>query len=489
MAGREGFACCMSTTLRIIIASLALLALGFHYLIDKLLQRVERQYLEAAEEPMVDAAHVFASLLEATLDAEGRLDVMALRGAYARVPERRFTAQIYEVVKSTVDMDLYVVDRSGLCLFDSRGIEEGKSLIGRRDVMLTLAGSYGARSSREVEENDRTSVMFVGAPVRRGEEIIGAVSIIKPQHSMFEFIAQTQRAIRTTGWSIYGVIGLGVVLLSWWLLRPLDKLSRYAQAVARGERVPPPALTGSEAVTLGRSFEAMRDALEDRAYVETYVQSLTHEMKSPVAAIRGAVELAAEPGMDEERRGRFLQNIQAEAGRMQRIIDRLLALSEIESRKTLEKPDILNLATLVQQTCEGLRPAFAARQVRLELEAAPNVMVSGDTMLLEMAVDNLLQNALDFSPSGGLVSIHVQRTGDGLAEVRVLDEGPGIPDYAVERVFERFYSLQHPATGRKSSGLGLCFVREAAQLHHGSASVGNRTDRSGVLATLTVQAC
>jgi two-component system, OmpR family, sensor histidine kinase CreC len=66
------------------------------------------------------------------------------------------------------------------------------------------------------------------------------------------------------------------------------------------------------------------------------------------------------------------------------------------------------------------------------------------------------------------------------------DEGPGVPDYALERVFDRFYSLPHPATGRKSSGLGLCFVREAAALHRGRASLTNRPDRSGARAVLTL---
>lgn len=476
----------MSTTLRVIVASLVVLAAGFYYLIDSLLKRVERQYLEAAEEPMVDAANLLAGLLEASLNESGGMDVEVLRQAWLRMPERRIHARIYDIVKTTMDMDVYVVDRDGLCLFDSRGREEGNQLLSRRDVALTLSGSYGARSSREVTEDDRTSVMFVGAPVRFEGQIIGAVSVIKPQYSMFEFIRQTQQAIRTTGWSIFGAVGLVVVFLSWWLLRPLQALGAYAEAIARGERARLPALSGSEAVALGRSFEAMRDALEDRSYVETYVQSLTHEMKSPVAAIRGAVELAAEPEVKLEDRDRFLNHIRAESGRMQRIIDRLLALSEIESRKTLDKPEMVNFATIVRDACESLRPAFDARRIQLKVDAALNAMVRGDAMLLEMAVDNLLQNALDFSPEGGVVPVRVSKNPGGQVSVQVQDEGPGVPDYALPRVFERFYSLSHPSSGRKSSGLGLCFVREAAELHHGEASLVNRQDRTGAVATLSL---
>jgi two-component system, OmpR family, sensor histidine kinase CreC len=478
----------MSTTLRVIIASLAVLAGGFYYLIDRLLQRVERQYLEAAEEPMVDAANLVAALLEGHLKGADAIDVEPLRKAWQRMPERQIDARIYDIVKTTMDMDVYVVDHAGVCVFDSRGRDEGKGMLSMRDVALTLVGSYGARSTREVPEDDRTSIMFVGAPIRAGGKIIGAVSVIKPQFSMFEFIHQTQRAIRTTGWSIFGAVGVVAVFLSWWLLRPLQALGEYAQAVARGERARLPALSGSEAVALGRSFEAMRDALEDRNYVETYVQSLTHEMKSPVAAIRGSVELLSEPGMQASAQQRFLDHIRAEAGRMQRIIDRLLTLSEFESRKTLEKPEVLNFSTLVRAVVEGLRPAFDARRIRLEVDAVPNAMVRGDALLLEMAVDNLLQNALEFTPADGRVAVRVLVREESEVAVTVEDDGPGVPHYALERVFERFYSLEHPVTGRKSSGLGLCFVREAADLHHGQATLVNRQGTPGAVATFVLPA-
>ena len=84
-----------------------------------------------------------------------------------------------------------------------------------------------------------------------------------------------------------------------------------------------------------------------------------------------------------------------------------------------------------------------------------------------------LENAIDFSPRVATITVTLRRDGDR-AVVEVSDEGPGVPDYARERVFDRFYSLQHPDTGKKSSGLGLCFVREAAELHSGTARLEDR---------------
>jgi two-component system sensor histidine kinase CreC len=98
---------------------------------------------------------------------------------------------------------------------------------------------------------------------------------------------------------------------------------------------------------------------------------------------------------------------------------------------------------------------------------------------------NLLQNAVDFSPEGGRILVTL--TGDAQSiKVRVTDEGPGIPDYALDRVCDPFYSLQRPDSGEKSSGLGLTFVRNVAELHGGHVSVENGP-RGGAVATLTLR--
>jgi two-component system sensor histidine kinase CreC len=102
----------------------------------------------------------------------------------------------------------------------------------------------------------------------------------------------------------------------------------------------------------------------------------------------------------------------------------------------------------------------------------------------------LIQNAIDFSPVGAAICIRVDSDIAGQkAKVTIDDEGAGIPDYALPRLFERFYSLQRPGNGRKSSGLGLCFVREAAALHGGSILVENKPEGHGVRAVLRLPLC
>ena len=432
---------------------------------------------------MVDVAQIVAAVLEEHVDENGAMDLAMIRRAWASAHTRPFAARIYDFTKVTLDMNALVTDRRGVVLFDSAGgTAEGRDYSRQLDVALTLSGNYGARSTHADPHDDDSSVMFVAAPVRRGGEIVGVVSVSKPQRSLFAFRDATKLRIRSIGLIFLAAVTAGAYLVITLFSRPIRRLTDYARAIARGERAVPPRGGSPEAATLGRAFEDMRDALENRAYVENYVQTVTHEMKSPVAAIRGAAELLREE-MPVERREKFLANIQAEARRLQNIIDRLLALSALESRKALEHPERLSVAELAKGVCAQLQPTAEARGQQIEFASDAQPEVNGEAFLLESALSNLLQNAIEFSPDGGTITVRLN-AGAQCVEIIVEDDGPGIPDYALPRVFERFYSLQRPGNGRKSSGLGLCFVREAAALHGGSIAIENRADRSGTRATL-----
>ncbi len=474
----------MSTTSRILVGFLIFFAGALGLLLEPLLARVERQYLEAAEGPMVDAARVLAAVVEQQVQQDGQLDVTTIRAAMKSAHSRRFEALIYHVVKTDVNMNVYVTDAHGVVLFDSDGGHaEGESYLAKRDVALTLAGSYGARASRKDATDSMTSTLFVAAPIYHHGTIAGVLSVSKPQRSLLAFIQETRAQIRWLGFLFFLLVMLGAFLVTSVFSRPIRQLTQYTHAVTRGERPGPPPRGAPEITALGRAFEEMREALEDRKYVRTYVQTLTHEMKSPLAAIRGAAELLEEPAMPPEKREKFLANIQAEAQRLQQQIDRLLALSAIENRKQLESPEWIEVAELAQSVLDRIRPAAETRGVTLHLECCAKPALLGERFLIETSLDNLLQNAVDFSPEGGRIRVLVC-VDHKWAQIEVEDDGTGIPDYALARIFDRFYSLQHPATGRKSSGLGLCFVREAVELHGGQAIVGNRQDGRGARAVL-----
>jgi len=474
----------MSLTVRILLGFVVASLLGTYLVLGPIMERVERQYLEAAEEPMVDAAEILAAWVSRELELTGTLPA-SLNAAFAAAQGRQLRVRIYDFLKTQVSMGAYVTDANGIVLFDSTKPENvGKNLSGRLDVFQTLRGNYGARSSRENEADDRSSIMYVGAPLLVNGQIVGVLSVYKPQRSMFAFIHGTAKRLEWLAFTLTVLFLLVGYLFSRWITQPLEKITRHAESISRGERPPPPRLPGRHLKVLGQSLEDMRDALEDRKYVESYVQTLTHEMKSPVAAIRGAAELLEED-LPVEQQQRFLGNIRRETERLQRLIEQLLSLASLEKRKRLENPAELNFARVVARVVDRVREQFPGVQFITRLPE--QAKVRGEEFLLEMAVANLLQNAAEFSPAEGTVTLELALTGEQF-ELRIRDEGPGIPDYAQEKVFSRFFSLPRPRTGAKSSGLGLCFVQEAVSLHGGSVTLENRTKRTGTEARLVLPA-
>ena len=222
----------------------------------------------------------------------------------------------------------------------------------------------------------------------------------------------------------------------------------------------------------------MRDALAGRNYVADYVQTLTHEVKSPLSAIRGAAELLQEP-MEEEQRQRFLDQYPARDpadsgnGGPHDGADRAG-----KSRRVLNTLEPVALRPLLEELAHACHGVAAQRNCRVTVAVSHDATVEADPFLLRRAVSNLLDNALDFSPEGGHVELGLQVKGRW-AQIAVRDQGPGIPAYAQDKVFEKFYSLARPASKKKSTGLGLSFVKEIAALHKGRVELGNRPEHEG----------
>jgi two-component system sensor histidine kinase CreC len=222
-------------------------------------------------------------------------------------------------------------------------------------------------------------------------------------------------------------------------------------------------------------IENMRRELEGKHYVENYVQALTHELKSPLAAIRGAAELIDEK-MPEKQRRRFLDNILTETRRSEDMVRRLVQLASIESQTSLRKLEKIDFAALVREELAELSSSVETKRLRVRSDGLDEPrMLEGDPLMLRIAVRNVLNNAIDFTPEEGSLEASLTCSDDKLV-LKVIDSGPGIPEYAEGRVFDRFYSLKNEVTGRKGSGIGLSFVRATMELHGGDAILQNQED-------------
>jgi two-component system sensor histidine kinase CreC len=473
----------MSLRLRLALFLVGVFCLGEWLIVRTALNEVKPRYLESMEESLVDASRLLAALLETQL-RDGKVDPEPLRATFASVRRHEFVAQVYSLRKTQIDLRVYATDSTGRVVFDSdNGHDEGADYSTWLDVRRTLAGEYGARASQMIAGDNESLVLHIAAPIRHGERIVGVLSLGKPTRSINTLVAAAQRRILTG--ALLGGLGLLAALLvaANWVIAPLERLTAYARAVRDGRPAPLPALPGRTLQELGTAFAEMRESLEGKKHVERTTQALAHGIKAPLAAVRGAAELLGEEMPAAERR-RFLENLRAESGRIEQIVERLLQLSALEARSGLNAPERIDAVALLAEVADGFRSAGRAAGVELVVAADSAGAVQGERALLREALANLLQNAVEFSPRGGQVTLGARSAG-GRVEFAVEDQGPGIPDYALARIFERFYSLERPATGRKSTGLGLSLVREIAHLHGGEAELVNRV-RGGARATLSL---
>ena len=476
----------MSLSLRIFIIYMLFVALCSYFVLRTVMEEIRPGVRQSTEETLVDTANLLAEFLREPM-LSNKINNEFYANIFRAYGQRTPNASIWGVNKSAVNHRIYITDRNGIVLLDSKNIAVGQNYSRWNDVYLTLQGKYGARSSHEIAGDESSSIMYVAAPIKNGDEIIGVVSVAKPNRSVQPFIDRTQRRL---GVLAGGLILLGLLsgaIFSWWLSRELRKLREYAVNVSQGARaiIPESKIASGELRQLAQALESMRSELDGKAYIERYVQTLAHELKSPLAGIRAATELLQSPLLQipesDEQRLRFINNIDSESLRLQQLIERLLNLALVEQQQTLHDPQPIDLNVLLDELLDNQMARITQQQLQIKKDYMPGAIVNGELFLLRQAINNLLDNSLDFTPQTGIIFLRTAKENDRLL-ISITNQGDPIPDFAFARLTERFFSLPRPATGKKSTGLGLNFVQEVMALHHGVLWLRNK--EQGVEASL-----
>jgi two-component system sensor histidine kinase CreC len=468
----------MKIGLRILLGYFLIVGLAAWFLLNVFVQEVKPGVRSTLEDTLADTANLLAVLVAADVKA-GKIDESAMLANIQSFARRNVNIKIDGVTKDALNYRVYITNAGGMVTFDSEGKDVGKDYSRWNDVYLTLRGRYGARSTHEDADDAAGAVMHVAAPITDGARIIGVLTVAKPISTVQPFVERSQKKILERGALLLVLSLLVGVGFAYWLTHALRKLMLYIAEVEAGKKATLPPLGNNEIGTLGRALEAMRNKLEGKEYVEELMHTLAHELKSPIAAIQASAELMQED-MPAEERQHFLANILNQNLRQKQLIDKLLALIRVEKQQTLGAPEHIGLRELVAQVSADFSAKLAARALTLETEADDTRLLC-DPLLLRQAIGNLVDNAADFAPRGSTIRLHAGRRGNA-AFITVRDAGEGIPEFALERLFERFYSLPRP-DGAKSTGLGLPFVREVMALHKGSVAVRN-TPEGGACASM-----
>ena len=482
----------MKISLKIFLGYFLLVGLAAWFVLTIFVDEVKPGVRQAMEDTLVDTANVLAAL--ATDDVKnGSIQ----NGSFARGLENYKTnatkANIWGIKKQTADYRVYITNANGIVIFDSSNFAVGQDYSKWNDVYLTLRGKYGVRSSPIIAGDEKSdTIMYIAAPIifkdsQDGNRIIGSLTVAKPNRTLLPFIERAQNKIIRWG-ALLLVLSLIIgSLFTWRFTRKINALKEYAVKVAKGEKATAPTSSNDELTDLANAMQTMRNDLDGKQYVQTNVQHLMHELKSPITAIQGALELIS-PNMPAADQAHFLAQIKTQAGRVQTIIQNMLGLAALEHQQQLSQVSTVNASELINTQIDHLHGKSNALGVNIYAVCRASLTMQADSFLLGQAIYNLLENALDFSPPNSEIHVDVTEENHQI-KIAVKDQGAGIPDYAIDKIFDKFYSLPRPAYAtngnQKSTGLGLNFVQEVVKLHGGNVTLSNYAG-GGAIAILTL---
>lgn len=455
----------MRLGLRVFFGFFLIAGLSAVLLLKVFLAEVKPSVREVMEDLMVETAHLLAEVAADEMAAgtpprDGRLAAQLQRYAL-----RDVDVMIWGLRKQALDLRIYVTNDKGIVVLDS-GLPSavGQDYSQWRDVALTLRGDYGARASRSRLNDDRSTVLVVAAPIVRDGRRLGVVSVAKPVASVQRFIDRAERRVFWAGGALLAASLLVGVAVTLWLVASVRRLRRYAQQVQAGQNLAPPEVPG-ELGELAHAMDDMRRRLEGREQLEHDVRALTHELKSPLAALRASGELLQD-ALPEADRQRFAAQVLDQTARLQTLVERVLALSQLEAQVGLGEHQRLPLADWVDQQLARQAPRLAQQALRVHWTERADVAVDADPALLELALGNVLVNAIEFAPAGSTLELAVSTTPTS-ARITLRDHGPGVPAGAFAQLGQRFFSTARPGSLVKGSGLGLAIARRVMALHGG----------------------
>jgi len=490
--------------------SYSLRAFGIYFIIlgtliwftlDNAIERLNDGMRQSAESVLVDVSNILASFIEDELhqnSAQNTPNTDQLNRVFTGLEQRALAAQIYQVVKTSVDSQVYVTDQKGIVIYDSNGQNLGKDFSKWRDVRFTLEGKYGARTSYiypDQTEPDDPQAMVIAAPIKYNGGIVGVLSVLKPIDSFNDHLVTESAQLQRYAFALLLLALVIGYLLSLWFTYSLNKIANYARDTAEAKKVDAPTFHDTRLAALSESISYMRSQLDGKEYVENYIHSLTHELKTPITSIQGAVELMTED-MPSEDREKFLNNINTSNQRMSRLVERMLSLAKLESLTKLVATSEFDVIPTIKRLVQERSPTIDSRELKITYPQQTTFVCHGDKVLISQAIANLLDNAIRFCSDQGHIDISLSYVSSNVSknlsnsdanhnQITLFNQGEPIPEFALIKLYDRFFSLPsnvNEYAGVKSTGLGLSFVKEIMKLHKGKISVAN--SNNGVVATL-----
>ncbi len=420
-------------------------------------------------EPLIDVGTPVLSPALDTQPGQATDPVAAIAGA--RVAPLMQRAQTFNL------SGIRVLDARG-CVVATTRSQDGLCLDRVPEVKRALAGAYASSARERISDEPKPPFgdlrrrggvrVFTALPIWHGDRVIGVVTASRTGLDALSSLWTNRREIVLLAGAALTLMVLVALLLSWTIVRPLRQLTETSRAIVAGLPAPTAKLRGwapSEVAVLSDALREMTERLQARAdQAAEQSARVSHELKTPLSAIRGAVELlrdhAAE--MSTEQRDRFIANIDADAERMERLVTRLLTLARIESEGGKDA-DVIEVEPAVRSWLQR------HHDVTLDVVGSVGAIPIRQEHLASVVI-NLVDNALRHG-AGRPVTVRLSRSVDRV-QLEVIDRGAGISEANQARIFDPFFTTERDRGG---TGLGLSIVKAVADARGGSVTFESST--------------
>ncbi|MBE28858.1 histidine kinase [bacterium] len=451
----------------------------------------QRTSFESAKSVMVEVSSLMSRVASQN-NKDGEIDLETFETLIVNYLRSQRNTIDKNTPQKLENLAIYVTDKDGLLVLDSRGLTLGTDMRKINEVESALSGSsdttniiveetIGNRKARVavIEYFLKSRYLNASNPIYGDNgEILGAVVVVAP---LIDLMGESY--LLRFIFYIFVIALLFGFLGSYRITRNINRIQKYTSNLFSGEDVLMPNLN-NQFNKLARTIRDARSDVELKDDVEQYIDTLAHELRTPITGIQLTAENLLSPMSDEQRK-HFVENILESNKHMDLLVNRLLDLSRIERREALKSVELLKLKEIVAKVLKApsREKIIDDKDIKVDVQINSNASLKAEKILLEQAIGNIINNALDFSPKLGTITIKSSQTNAAISII-VLDDGPGIPPQVLNKLFTRFFSVSRPDTGVRGNGLGLRFVRKIMKLHGGEVSLQNRFIQQGAEAKL-----
>ena len=370
-----------------------------------------------------------------------------------------------------------IVDTLGVVLCDSDAdaimMENHET---RPEIVQALNGQRG--SDTRVSETLQTSMLYLAIPSFKDEKVVGVIRTAIPLLSIESLLDELYRQFLILLVVLLAVVSVVVVNLYRKFNQPLAEIAEQANLFAQGDFSNTlPDYDIKEIAELGGALNRMAEQLDRLENLrQDFVANVSHELKTPIATIKSYVETLLDGAQhDPADLDRFLNIVLKQNDRLAAIVDDLLTLSRLESAPITQ---ILALnetdaCQLLHSSAENCQTRAEAKNITININCKPNLSIQVDHSLMTQALVNLIDNAIKYSNENKAISVSAEEI-DSKVQLSISDQGPGIPEQHIPRLFERFYRIDKSRSRREGgTGLGLAIVKHIVHIHGGLVKVSN----------------